>query len=103
MGEANIGAMGKKFHPSCWKCAGCASELKGPYFPKNDKPFCEACTKNSAEKCGGCGEGVVGGFITALGKSWHPDCFVCSMCKGALAGGFFVVTNQPRCGDCSKK
>jgi hypothetical protein len=37
-----------------------------------------------ASQCKGCGKGVEGQVINALGGSWHPSCFVCAGCKGAF-------------------
>lgn len=30
--------------------------------------------------CGGCGEGIVGRIVSAMGVRWHPQCFRCCTC-----------------------
>jgi len=32
-------------------------------------------------RCNGCGEFVEGEVVTALGKTYHPNCFACTVCK----------------------
>ncbi|CAH8450728.1 unnamed protein product [Schistosoma curassoni] len=56
-----------------------------------------------------------GSILSALDKKWHPECFVCTICKRTLADQSFHVKNddpfcancwkenfQPRCATCSK-
>jgi len=42
-----------------------------------------------APKCGGCKEPIQGEVIEAIGKKWHPDHFVCGVCKTKFPGTFF--------------
>ena len=32
-----------------------------------------------APKCGGCCLPIMDNFISAIGKQWHPDCFICQV------------------------
>jgi hypothetical protein len=34
--------------------------------------------------CGGCGRGIVGRVVSAMGVRWHPACFKCSICSELL-------------------
>ncbi|KAG6830288.1 hypothetical protein H0H87_008586 [Tephrocybe sp. NHM501043] len=34
--------------------------------------------------CGGCGEGIVGRIVNAMGLRWHPGCFRCAVCDELL-------------------
>jgi len=38
-----------------------------------------------------------------MDKKWHPECFVCQVCKGDLADGFFEKNGKPICGPCKKQ
>lgn len=41
-------------------------------------PYCPPCdTRLWKERCRGCGEGLGGDFLTALGGNWHEECFGC--------------------------
>ncbi|KAG6813303.1 hypothetical protein H0H93_013445, partial [Arthromyces matolae] len=35
-------------------------------------------------RCGGCGEGIVGRIVSAMGQRWHPACFSCTVCGELL-------------------
>jgi hypothetical protein len=43
--------------------------------------------------CGLCGAGIVGSYVTALDKNWHPQHFLCNSCKAPIVGGFVVNAN----------
>ncbi|XP_051883457.1 actin-binding LIM protein 1 isoform X8 [Pristis pectinata] len=48
-------------------------------------------------RCQGCGEFVEGEVVTALGKTYHPKCFVCSICKRPFPAGDRVTFNGKEC------
>uniref|UniRef100_A0A667YGF1 Leupaxin n=2 Tax=Myripristis murdjan TaxID=586833 RepID=A0A667YGF1_9TELE len=48
--------------------------------------------------CASCGKCIVGKMITALGEVWHPEHFVCVVCKKELGiSGFFEREGRPYC------
>uniref|UniRef100_A0A087YB85 Actin binding LIM protein 1 n=2 Tax=Poecilia formosa TaxID=48698 RepID=A0A087YB85_POEFO len=47
--------------------------------------------------CTNCGEFVEGEVVTVLGKSYHPACFVCTMCKQPFPAGDFVTFRGKEC------
>ncbi|XP_070688976.1 leupaxin [Pempheris klunzingeri] len=48
--------------------------------------------------CASCNKCIVGKMITALGKVWHPEHFVCAACKTELGTtSFFERDGQPYC------
>ncbi|XP_030288186.1 leupaxin [Sparus aurata] len=48
--------------------------------------------------CAACNKSIVGKMITALGHVWHPEHFVCTVCKMELSTtGFFERDGQPYC------
>ncbi|XP_026161199.1 leupaxin [Mastacembelus armatus] len=48
--------------------------------------------------CASCNKCIVGKMITALGEVWHPEHFVCVVCKMELSNmGFFERDRQPYC------
>ncbi|GLD50229.1 leupaxin-like protein [Lates japonicus] len=48
--------------------------------------------------CASCNKCIVGKMITALGEVWHPEHFVCVVCKTELSSrGFFEREGQPYC------
>ena len=61
----------------------CGSKLaSGGYFMKQDDYY---CSKDYhilfGTKCKTCGDFVEGRVVTALGHSYHPQCFTCNRCK----------------------
>lgn len=54
--------------------------------------------------CGGCKQVIEkGAIVKALDKDWHPNCFVCTQCRGPIEGGSFTVDEKdmPYCGKCA--
>ncbi|XP_039740329.1 transforming growth factor beta-1-induced transcript 1 protein isoform X4 [Pteropus medius] len=51
--------------------------------------------------CGSCNKHIAGQVVTALGRAWHPEHFVCSGCSVALGGSsFFEKDGAPFCPEC---
>ncbi|XP_025906548.1 actin-binding LIM protein 1 isoform X10 [Nothoprocta perdicaria] len=48
-------------------------------------------------RCNGCGEFVEGEVVTALGKTYHPNCFACTACKRPFPPGDRVTFNGRDC------
>ncbi|XP_023785680.1 actin-binding LIM protein 1 isoform X13 [Cyanistes caeruleus] len=48
-------------------------------------------------RCNGCGEFVEGEVVTALGKTYHPSCFACTLCKRPFPPGDRVTFNGRDC------
>lgn len=48
--------------------------------------------------CASCGKCIAGKVITALGQVWHPEHFVCMVCKEEFGtSGYFERDGQPYC------
>mmetsp|Transcript_13915 Transcript_13915/g.16027 ORF Transcript_13915/g.16027 Transcript_13915/m.16027 type:complete len:205 (+) Transcript_13915:31-645(+) len=56
------------------------------------------------DPCAGCGKPMgYGEYTEALGKEYHIDCFVCSVCRKSLSDGAFVDFNgKPTHNECAK-
>ncbi|XP_057387546.1 actin-binding LIM protein 1 isoform X9 [Balaenoptera acutorostrata] len=48
-------------------------------------------------RCHGCGDFVEGEVVTALGKTYHPNCFACTICKRPFPPGDRVTFNGRDC------
>lgn len=77
-------ALGKKWHKDCClRCEICDKILREDnYYTENNKAYCRLdWIKNFAPKCYDCkrpiGEVLKGTAIYALGRQYHPVCFVC--------------------------
>lgn len=51
--------------------------------------------------CGSCNKPIAGQVVTALGRAWHPEHFLCSGCSTTLGGSsFFEKDGAPFCPEC---
>ena len=92
--------MDKTWHPEHFCCAHCGIELKDRNFlPKDDKPYCEPCYYDLfAPKCGYCDLPIIGRFVKAMDKHWHPEHFCCCICGKQLdEDGYFEKDGKPYC------
>eukprot|EP01116_Phalansterium_solitarium_P005464 TRINITY_DN1711_c0_g1_i2.p1 TRINITY_DN1711_c0_g1~~TRINITY_DN1711_c0_g1_i2.p1 ORF type:complete len:404 (-),score=53.02 TRINITY_DN1711_c0_g1_i2:166-1377(-) len=54
--------------------------------------------EQSKTRCHHCDKPIVGQFIMAIDKTWHPDHFVCYKCNKAFVDGvFFEKDGRPYC------
>jgi len=104
VGETEISALGKHWHPHCFTCSKCHSQLSGNFVVKDDQPLCNNCSQASRPLCRKCGQGLQGDYVTFKGENLHNNCHTCVLCRKPLGvSGFYEVQGQPRCGDCVHK
>lgn len=99
--ESGITALGGLFHPECFVCECGASLVGATFFPAPDgkSAMCGACKGKDAPKCAKCGEGM-SSWTEAMGKKYHPACFVCSKCGGDVSAGFMPSGDDVMCRAC---
>ncbi|XP_044070389.1 actin-binding LIM protein 1a isoform X10 [Siniperca chuatsi] len=89
----------KHFHLKCFTCKVCGCDLaQGGFFMKNGEYLCTLdYQRMHGTRCNGCGDFVEGEVVTALGKTYHPTCFVCTICKRPFPAGDRVTFNGKDC------
>ncbi|XP_026132217.1 actin-binding LIM protein 1 isoform X34 [Carassius auratus] len=89
----------KHFHIKCFTCKVCGCDLaQGGFFMKNGEYLCTLDYQRlHGTRCNGCGDFVEGEVVTALGKTYHPTCFVCTVCKRPFPAGDRVTFNGKDC------
>ncbi|KAF4089958.1 hypothetical protein AMELA_G00044170 [Ameiurus melas] len=89
----------KHFHIKCFTCKVCGCDLsQGGFFMKNGDYLCTLDYQQiHGTRCNTCGEFVEGEVVTALGKTYHPACFVCTVCKRPFPAGDRVTFNGKDC------
>ncbi|MGH0153630.1 UNVERIFIED_CONTAM: hypothetical protein FKN15_024732 [Acipenser sinensis] len=67
----------------CLSFPVCGCDLaQGGFFMKNGDYLCTLDYQHlHGTRCNGCGDFVEGEVVTALGKTYHQTCFVCTICK----------------------
>ncbi|XP_014014799.1 actin-binding LIM protein 1 isoform X4 [Salmo salar] len=89
----------KHFHLKCFSCKVCGCDLaQGGFFMKNEDYLCTLdYQRMHGTRCNGCRDFVEGEVVTALGKTYHPACFVCTICKQPFPAGDRVTFNGKDC------
>lgn len=103
LGAEQINAMGRSYHKEHFRCSTCGVQIgSGNFFEKEGQPQCENCYQSHfCQKCFHCNSPISNQVLTALGKSWHPTCFICTNCLNPFAdGSFFEKEGRPYCGVC---
>ncbi|XP_047232971.1 actin-binding LIM protein 1-like isoform X4 [Girardinichthys multiradiatus] len=87
------------FHLKCFTCKVCGCDLaQSGFFMRNCDCLCPVDFQRlHGTPCTNCGEFVEGEVVTVLGKSYHPACFVCTMCKQPFPAGDCVTFRGKNC------
>uniref|UniRef100_A0A8C3RAV8 Leupaxin n=1 Tax=Cyanoderma ruficeps TaxID=181631 RepID=A0A8C3RAV8_9PASS len=84
-----LSALEAVWHTECFVCTECLSGFTGgSFFELEGRPYCELhFHQRQGTICHGCGHPVTGRCITAAGRRYHPEHFVCTYCLGRLHKG----------------
>ncbi|XP_068610378.1 actin-binding LIM protein 1-like [Brachionichthys hirsutus] len=87
------------FHINCFTCKVCGCDLgQSGFFVKNGDYLCSLDFQRlHGTICNSCREFVEGEVVTVLGKTYHPACFVCTICKQAFPTGECVTFSGNDC------
>jgi len=79
-------ALGRCYHPEHFACGNCQQPLgTRNFFEQNGLPHCADCYQTMyCPKCAHCNAAILDRCITALGKKWHPEHFICAQCLQPL-------------------
>ncbi|KAM7381786.1 hypothetical protein PAMA_012573 [Pampus argenteus] len=87
------------FHIKCFTCKVCGCDLaQSGFFMKNGEYLCPLDFQRlHGTPCNNCREFVEGEVVTVLGKTYHPACFVCTICKQPFPAGDCVTFSGKDC------
>ncbi|KAM9718263.1 actin-binding LIM protein 2 isoform 5-T5 [Menidia menidia] len=97
-GEA-LRVQNKHFHIKCFICKVCGCDLaQGGFFVRQNEYICTLDYQRLyGTRCFSCQDFIEGEVVSALGKTYHPQCFVCSTCKQPFPAGDRVTFNGKEC------
>jgi len=78
------------FHEACFKCFQCGVRLESRYYQVEGNNYCEADRQVALPICASCNLPLQSGSLTVNGVSFHPHCFVCSICDKPIMGKFLT-------------
>uniref|UniRef100_A0A2K5CE07 Actin-binding LIM protein 2 n=1 Tax=Aotus nancymaae TaxID=37293 RepID=A0A2K5CE07_AOTNA len=85
----------KYFHIKCFVCKACGCDLaEGGFFVRQGEYICTLDYQRLyGTRCFSCDQFIEGEVVSALGKTYHPDCFVCAVCRLPFPPGDRVTFN----------
>jgi len=98
-----ITALGYTWHPEHFTCAKCNMELgTSNFFERDGKAYCERDYHLLfSPQCARCNGPILDKCISALDKTWHPECFLCFGCGKQLGEeGFHEKGDAAYCKTC---
>ncbi|XP_057562578.1 actin-binding LIM protein 2 isoform X1 [Hippopotamus amphibius kiboko] len=89
----------KYFHIQCFVCKACGCDLaEGGFFVRQGEYICTRDYQRLyGTRCFSCDQFIEGEVVSALGKTYHPDCFVCAVCRLPFPPGDRVTFNGKEC------
>ncbi|XP_069046272.1 actin-binding LIM protein 2 isoform X5 [Lepisosteus oculatus] len=89
----------KHFHLKCFVCKVCGCDLaQGGFFVRQGEYICTLDYQRLyGTRCFSCDEFIEGEVVSALGKTYHPKCFVCAVCRQPFPPGDRVTFNGKEC------
>ncbi|KAK1175244.1 actin-binding LIM protein 2-like isoform X4 [Acipenser oxyrinchus oxyrinchus] len=89
----------KHFHIKCFVCKVCGCDLaQGGFFVRQGEYICTLDYQRLyGTRCFSCDEFIEGEVVSALGKTYHPRCFVCAVCRQPFPPGDRVTFNGKVC------
>nr|XP_036848570.1 actin-binding LIM protein 2 isoform X12 [Manis javanica] len=89
----------KYFHIKCFICKACGCDLaEGGFFVRQGEYICTLDYQRLyGTRCFSCDQFIEGEVVSALGKTYHPNCFVCASCRVPFPPGDRVTFNGKEC------
>ncbi|KAL0973818.1 hypothetical protein UPYG_G00211600 [Umbra pygmaea] len=87
------------FHVKCFTCTVCGCDLaRSGFFQKRGEYICTSDYQRLyGTRCDRCDGFISGEVVSALGRTYHPTCFVCSVCRKQFPIGDRVTFSGKAC------
>jgi len=82
-----VNALGSQWHTEHFNCQTCQKSFAGSTFYEFEGlPYCEIhYHQQTGSTCASCQQPITSASVSALGKKWHPEHFVCGFCMNQLS------------------
>ncbi|XP_071073566.1 actin-binding LIM protein 2 isoform X8 [Dasypus novemcinctus] len=89
----------KYFHLKCFVCKACGCDLaEGGFFVRQGEYICSLDYQRLyGTRCCRCERFIESEVVSALGRTYHPGCFVCAACRLPFPPGDRVTFNGKDC------
>ncbi|XP_037685251.1 actin-binding LIM protein 2 isoform X3 [Choloepus didactylus] len=89
----------KYFHLKCFICKACGCDLaEGGFFVRQGEYICTLDYQRLyGTRCFRCDRFIESEVVSALGRTYHPACFVCAVCRLPFPPGDRVTFNGKEC------
>eukprot|EP00397_Hematodinium_sp_SG-2012_P025266 GEMP01026377.1.p1 GENE.GEMP01026377.1~~GEMP01026377.1.p1 ORF type:complete len:255 (+),score=46.85 GEMP01026377.1:77-841(+) len=97
--EVFVHVDGCDYHQGCARCSNCSGRID-QRFNRGERGeiLCVPC---GTPICSRCNQGISGiEVLKAQGKSFHLECFTCSVCCARLQNKYYGNATQPKCINC---
>uniref|UniRef100_A0A3Q2TUH7 LIM zinc-binding domain-containing protein n=1 Tax=Fundulus heteroclitus TaxID=8078 RepID=A0A3Q2TUH7_FUNHE len=83
------------FHVHCFTCQVCGCDLvRSGFFHHSGEYICtEDYQRLYGTQCDSCDQYITGEVVSAMGRTYHPHCFVCSVCRYGPADNIASIPN----------
>ncbi|XP_014878272.1 actin-binding LIM protein 3-like isoform X5 [Poecilia latipinna] len=87
------------FHVHCFTCQVCGCDLvHSGFFHHSGEYICtEDYQRLYGTQCDSCDQYITGEVVSAMGRTYHPHCFVCSVCRRPFPIGDRVTFCGKKC------
>ncbi|XP_036799181.1 actin-binding LIM protein 3 isoform X2 [Oncorhynchus mykiss] len=87
------------FHVKCFTCTVCGCGLaRSGFYQKSGEYICTSDYQRLyGTRCDRCDGFITGEVVSALGRTYHPTCFVCSVCRKPFPIGDRVTFSGKDC------
>lgn len=90
-----IQALDRYWHPECFCCAACGERILSNFNTRRGRVYHPECYhKKFLPVCAGCGQPINEHYLSALGKKWHSEHFVCAHCGKPIESQTFYTRNN---------
>lgn len=115
-----VQALGRNWHPACFRCAACGNPIEGRYAEHDGAAYHPQCHKERfGLHCATCGGFIEGQYIQHEGRAYHPECHKqqfgkrCAVCGEYIEGQYIQTfwgesycarhaTEYPECYVCQR-